>query len=376
MNDPVSYVILSGWLVTIANIIPMAGQWVIVPMAIIIMMVYQLITWFMKWYIFSEIRTMGFMRTIFIFILGILVYVGRCALILVYGWEYIGLISFLLISFWQRSDAIRSSISAVMYNRLGDFRILMFCYIMESWILGIIAILRKSALWIIRYWLPMAIERPTPVSSLLHSSTIVVARVILSMILRGSIVLGVTAVVIMSMFLPCWFDGKKIIALSTSVHLVVMFLSVSMGLYRVCLIHILTHAFVKATCFVASGVKIGITGNQELRWWNMEGQVVVMVISFLLLCGVGGSLVYNSKEIIVFQILLMIVVFIRWKYTKMFFNSVSRIRSNLMKMQYSLCIIFVIGGTGFGGIEMMIILIIIRGIIPILNSWSRYVVNK
>jgi NADH-ubiquinone oxidoreductase chain 5 len=111
----------------------------------------------------------------------------------------------------------------------------------------------------------MAMERPTPVSSLLHSSTIVVARVILSMMLGGSIVLGITTIIIMSMFLPSWFDGKKIIALSTSVHLAVMFLSVSIRMYGVCLIHILTHAFVKATCFVASGVKIGMTGSQELR---------------------------------------------------------------------------------------------------------------
>jgi len=78
-----------------------------------------------------------------------------------------------------------------------------------------------------------------------------------------------------------------------------MFLAVSCRIYGVCLIHILTHAFVKATCFVSSGVKIGITRTQELRRWAMENQIVVMVISFLLLCRVGGSIVYNSKEIIV-----------------------------------------------------------------------------
>lgn len=226
------------------------------------------------------------------------------------------------------------------------------------------------------YWLPIAMEGPTPVSSLLHSSTIVVAGVMLSMILGGSIVLGITAVIIMSMFLPAWFDGKKMIALSTSVHLVVMFLSVSIGMYGVCLMHILTHAFVKATCFVASGVKIGITGNQELRWWSMENQVMIMVISFLLLCGVGRSLVYNSKEMIVFQILLIVVVFVRWKYTKIFFNSISGNGNSLVKIQYSMCIIFVIGGSGFRGIELMVILVMIRGMIPILNSWSGYVVNK
>lgn len=98
------------------------------------------------------------------------------------------------------------------------------------------------------------------------------------------------------------------IAISTSVHLVVIFLSVSIRMYGVCLMHIITHAFVKATCFVASGVKIGMTGNQEVRMWGLEKQVIVILISFLLLCGIGGSLVYNSKEIIVFQFLLVLVV--------------------------------------------------------------------
>lgn len=91
------------------------------------------------------------MRTIFMFILRILAYVRGYSLILVYRWEYIGLISFLLISFWQRGEAVGSSISAVIYNRLRDFGILLFCYLIESWMLGMLAILGKSALWIMGY---------------------------------------------------------------------------------------------------------------------------------------------------------------------------------------------------------------------------------
>lgn len=352
------------------------GQWLMVPMLVIMFIVYQLIIWFISWYIHSEIGTFGFLKTILIFILGIILYVGGSSLILVYGWEYIGLMSFLLISFWQRGEAIRSSVSAVIYNRLGDFGILLFCYALESWILGMLAVLRKSALWIIGYWLPIAMEGPTPVSSLLHSSTIVVARVILSMMLGRSLVLGLTAILMMSAFLPTWFDGKKMIALSTSVHLVIIFLAVSSRMYGLCIIHILTHAFVKASCFVSSRIKIGITGTQEIRHWSLDNQVVVMILSFLLLCGVGRSIIFSSKEMIVLQFFFTVIVLIGWKYTKTFLNRIRRISSNIIKISYSLVMIMVLGRSGFGGVELVSILVIIRGLIPLFNSWSGYVVNK
>lgn len=376
MDDFIPNIVLSGWFVTIRNVIPMSRQWIVIPIVVIIIMVYQLIVWFLGWYIYSEVRILRFIRTILSFILGILVYVGGYSLIIIYRWEYIRLMSFLLISFWQRNEAVGSSISAVIYNRIGDFGILIFCYIMESWILGMIAVLGKSAIWIIRYWLPIAMEGPTPVSSLLHSSTIVVAGVILSIMLGRSVVMRFTSVMIISLFLPAWFDGKKIIALSTSVHLVVMFLAVSLNIYRVCLIHILTHAFVKATCFVASRVKIGMTGNQELRWWRLENQMLLIVLSFLLLCRVRRSLIYNSKEMIVFQILMFLIVLVGWKYTKTFFNGTGRLNTNMMKIQYSICLIVVMRGTRFRRVDLMLVMVMIRSLIPIFNSWSGYVVNK
>jgi len=134
------------------------------------------------------------------------------------------------------------------------------------------------------------------------------------------------------------------------------------------MIHILTHAFVKATCFVSSGVKIGMTRHQEIRLWSIDNQVMIMVLSFLLLSGVGGSLIYNSKEIIVFQILMLIVVYIRWKYTKVFFNRVSGMGVVLIKISYSTVMIFVLGGSGFGGVDMMTIVVIMGCIAPLFNS--------
>jgi len=108
----------------------------------------------------------------------------------------------------------------------------------------------------------------------------------------------------------------------------------------------------------------------------MENQIMVMILSFLLLCGIGGSLVYNSKEMIMFQMLLVLIVLIRWKYTKIFLHSVSGLRNSLVKIRYSIYLIFALGGSGFRRVESITLLVMVGRMIPILNSWSGYVVNK
>jgi len=138
--------------------------------------------------------------------------------------------------------------------------------------------------------------------------------------------------------------------------------------------HILTHAFVKASCFVGSGVKIAITGVQEIRLWSIENHMII--ISFLLLSGVGGSIVYNSKEIIILQIVLVFVVLVGWKYTKVFFSNVGGLNVSVMKMNYSIILLGIIRGSGFGGMELLTLMVMLGGLIPVVNSWSRYVVNK
>lgn len=97
-------------------------------------------------------------------------------------------------------------------------------------------------------------EGPTPVSSLLHSSTMVVAGVFLMMIyIEFSLFLPLVAIALMSLYLSGWYDGKKMVALSTSVHLVVMIICRAVGLYGIVVFHIITHGFVKASAFVNSG---------------------------------------------------------------------------------------------------------------------------
>jgi len=166
------------------------------------------------------------------------------------------------------------------------------------------------------------------------------------------------------------------IALSTSIHLVVMFVAVSCRLFGVCVMHILTHAFVKASCFIASRVKIGITGTQDIRWWSMENRIGVILLSFLLLCRVGRSMVYNSKEMILLNMTMMLVIAIGWKYTKVFLNGISRINTSMLTMSYSSIILVFLRRSGFGRVDFVSVLILVRGVICLVNSWSGYVINK
>jgi len=93
----------------------------------------------------------------------------------------------------------------------------------------------------------------------------VVAGVMLGMILGFSSYLGVIAVILPILFLSRWFDVKKMIAFSTSVHLRVMRIAIMSGIFGLTLFHIITHAFVKATAFVTSGISISFMGNQDIR---------------------------------------------------------------------------------------------------------------
>lgn len=174
-----------------------------------------------------------------------------------------------------------------------------------------VAILRKSAVWIFGYWLPMAMERPTPVSSLLHSSTMVVAGVFLGMLyMEMRLLLPTLGIIVMSLYLSGWYDRKKMIALSTSVHLVVMLCAVRLGIYGLVVFHIVTHGFVKASAFVNSGWYIHMDRGQDLRGWRINLPIMVIILSFVFLAGVRRGLVAASKEYILLGAYGVVVIII------------------------------------------------------------------
>jgi len=83
---------------------------------------------------------------------------------------------------------------------------------------------------------------------------------------------------------------------------------------------------------------------------------------------VGGSIIYNSKEMVVLQVMMLLVVLMGWKYTKVFFNNMGGMNMTLMKINYSVVMLIVLGRTGFRGVESMFVLVMIGGLMPIVNS--------
>nr|WFD61126.1 NADH dehydrogenase subunit 5 [Ptilometra sp. DH-R] len=263
------------------------------------------VTWsiiqFSYYYMGDDPRWFGFFRLLIVFLLNMLLLVSSNSLFFIFvGWEGVGFLSFLLISWWStRNDANSSALEAVIYNRVGDvgFLILLsFCFVyFNTWSLleisslldsssdfvvsgilfsGLLASIAKSAQIGFHPWLPAAMEGPTPVSALLHSSTMVVAGVFflirLGNLLNFPFVFcsfclfigGVTSFFAASAALV-QHDIKKIIAYSTTSQLGLMVVSIGLGNYFIAFFHICTHAFFKAMLFLCSGSVIHSLNNEQ-----------------------------------------------------------------------------------------------------------------
>ncbi len=271
---------------------------------------------------------------------------------LFFGWEGVGLCSYLLIGFWYKKPAANSAaIKAFIVNRVGDFGLaigiflIFFFYgtvnydevfqltpqLIQNQIIFFgseinlitliclmlfIGAMGKSAQIFLHTWLPDAMEGPTPVSALIHAATMVTAGVFLvvrcSPIFEYSqVALNVVAVIGM---LTAFFaatvalvqnDIKKIVAYSTCSQLGYMFFAVGVGAYHVAIFHLFTHAFFKALLFLGSGCVIhSFSEEQDIRhmggvWKKIPYTYVLMVIGTLALTGFPFLSGYYSKDAII-----------------------------------------------------------------------------
>src|SRR5215831_13397674 len=271
---------------------------------------------------------------------------------LYFGWEGVGLMSYLLIGFWyHKPSANAAAIKALIVNRVGDFGFALGIFAtfitfnslqydtvfasapdqvgktmgflgMHVDVLTLICLLLfvgamgKSAQFLLHTWLPDAMEGPTPVSALIHAATMVTAGVFMVARLSPLFALAPVALSFVSFIAAATTlfaatvglvqnDIKRIVAYSTCSQLGYMFVAMGVGAYSVGMFHLFTHAFFKALLFLGSGSVI-MAMHHEQDIWKMGGlkdkipfTYAMMIIGTLALTGFPLTAGYFSKDAII-----------------------------------------------------------------------------
>ena len=271
---------------------------------------------------------------------------------LFFGWEGVGLCSYLLIGFWyKKNSANNAAIKAFLVNRVGDFGLAIGIFLIFNYfgtvnydevfskvasqstkeinflgsninLITLISIalfigaMGKSAQFFFHTWLPDAMEGPTPVSALIHAATMVTAGVFLvvrcspifeysQVALNFIAIIGMITAVFAASVALVQNDIKKIIAYSTCSQLGYMFFAVGVGAYHVAIFHLFTHAFFKALLFLGAGSVIhAFKDEQDIRkmggaWKKIPCTWALMLIGTLALTGFPLLSGFYSKDAII-----------------------------------------------------------------------------
>nr|QLY89948.1 NADH dehydrogenase subunit 5 [Nanna fasciata] len=313
-----------------------------------VLMISSLVIFYSKEYMKNDYKINRFIMLVLMFVFSMMLLIISPNLIsILLGWDGLGLVSYCLVIYFQNVKSYNAGMLTVLSNRIGDVALLLAIAWMlnyGSWnyifyleimqndvemkmigLLVMLAAMTKSAQIPFSSWLPAAMAAPTPVSALVHSSTLVTAGVYL--LIRFNILLSVSwlgnLLLLLSgltMFMAGLganyeFDLKKIIALSTLSQLGLMMSILSMGYYKLAFFHLLTHALFKALLFMCAGAIIHNMNNcQDIRLMGSLSMMMPLTSSCfnlanLALCGMPFLAGFYSKDLILEMVSLSYINF-------------------------------------------------------------------
>nr|UTE83884.1 NADH dehydrogenase subunit 5 [Trichogomphus mongol] len=301
-----------------------------------VLFISSMVIYYSEEYMEGDVYINRFIMLVSMFVLSMMLLIISPNLIsILLGWDGLGLVSYCLVIYYQNVKSYNAGMITALSNRIGDVALLMsiawmlnygsFNYIfyvdymknsMEMNVIAsliLLAAMTKSAQIPFSPWLPAAMAAPTPVSALVHSSTLVTAGVYLlirfNFALTEFLLLLLLFIGTMTMFMAgiganFEFDLKKIIALSTLSQLGLMMGILALGEFKLAFFHLLTHALFKALLFMCAGCIIHNLGNcQDIRYMgNLVNQMPLTCCYFMIsnfsLCGLPFLAGFYSKDLI------------------------------------------------------------------------------
>nr|YP_010895152.1 NADH dehydrogenase subunit 5 [Iteaphila macquarti]WJW73678.1 NADH dehydrogenase subunit 5 [Iteaphila macquarti] len=312
-------------------------DWMSLMFMSFVLLISSLVIFYSKEYMSGDMNINRFIMLVLMFVFSMMMLIISPNLIsILLGWDGLGLVSYCLVIYFQNVKSFNAGMLTALSNRIGDVALLLaiawmlnygsWNYIFylemakfdsEMMLIGalvVLAAMTKSAQIPFSSWLPAAMAAPTPVSALVHSSTLVTAGVYLLIRFNillvdswvGNLLLLLSGLTMFMAGLGANFESdlKKIIALSTLSQLGLMMSILSMGFYKLAFFHLLTHALFKALLFMCAGAIIHNMGNsQDIRLMggltmHMPMTSSCLNVANLALCGMPFLAGFYSKDLI------------------------------------------------------------------------------